>query len=299
MAIRRGLARWLARGVVRPGLAGERPLAWRRRRAERVARLLPRPRGVRCVPAGAANPGGEWWLPRGARPDSPRGAVLYLHGGGFVLGSPATHRAVAARLALATGAPVLLAHYRLAPEDPYPAGLEDVQQAWWQISRGGARPVGLAGDSAGGWLALALALYAAAAGLPRPAGLALFSPLLDLGAATSPGPEDLVLPASFLADGVRAWCGAIPASDPRLDLLAAPLAGLPPTFVSFDREERLAADARRLVAAGSRAGVQMRVEEARGLWHAWPLFAGLLPEAERTLDQAAAMLLPASPGITA
>lgn len=296
MALRRGLARWLVRGLLRPGLAGNRPMAWRRKHAERVARLVPLPRGVRRVPAGAANPGGEWWLPRGARPDSPRGAVLYLHGGGFVLGSPATHRPVAARLALATGVPVLLAEYRLAPEHPFPAGLEDVQEAWWHVSRGGARPVGLAGDSAGGWLALALAQYTAAAGLPQPAGLALFSPLLDLAAAEVPGPADLMLPAAFLAYGARAWRGAIPASDPRLDLLAGPLAGLPPTFLSFDRDERLAADARRLVEQGGRAGVQFRVEEATGLWHAWPLFAGLLPEAERTLAQAAAMLLPASAG---
>ena len=295
MTLRRGVARWLVRHIVRPGLAPRLPLATRRARTDRAAMLLPLSRGVRRLPAGAENPGGEWFLPSGGSPDGPGGAVLYVHGGGFVLGSPASHRSVATRLARFTGAPVLLARYRLAPEAPFPAGLEDLRAAWLQITLGGARPVALAGDSAGGWLALALALEAGVAGLPRPTGLALFSPLIDLAAAEAAAGADLMLPPGFVPEGVRAWRGELPAADPRLDLLGGSLAGLPPLFLAFDRDEMLAPGARRLAEAAGKAGVPLRVEESIGLWHAWPVFAGLLPEADATLRAAAGMLLPGAP----
>lgn len=296
MAVRRWLARWLVRAVVRPGLAPRLPLAERRRRAERTARLLPLPHGIRRSPAGDENPGGEWLLPRHRSPDDTGGALLYLHGGGFVLGSPISHRAVAARLARATGMAVLLAHYRLAPEHPFPAGLDDARRAWRALSRNGTRPAALAGDSAGGWLALALVLAEAAADGPRPSALALFSPLIDLAGAEAIPPEadDLLLPPEFVVEGVRALRGELSVRDPGLELLGAPLDGLPPVFLAFDRDEVLAADARRLAAAARAAGGFVEVEEARGLWHAWPLFAGLLPEADATLRRAAAVLAPAA-----
>lgn len=294
MALRRGLARWLVRNVIRPGLAPALAVRQRRRRMDLAAHLLPLPRGVRCLPAGEENPGGVWWLPRGVGRDAPEGAVLYIHGGGFMLGSPASHRGVAARLARCTGLPVLAARYRRAPEHPYPAGLEDLKDTWRRLTQGAARPIALAGDSAGGWLVLALAQYAAAAGLARPSGAALFSPLVDLASAEQVAAEaaDLMLPPAFIVESVGAWRGGIPASDPRLDLLGAPLGGLPPLFISYDRDEVLAGDARRLAEAACQAGVQVRVEEGQGLWHIWPVMAGLLPEADVTLRNAAALLTP-------
>jgi epsilon-lactone hydrolase len=294
VALRRGFARWLVRRVLRPGIAPGRSLAHRRRHVERMARLLPLPRGVRRLPAGDENPGGEWWLPAGLAADSARGALLYVHGGGFMLGSPASYRGVAARLARLAGLPLLAAHYRLAPEHAYPAGLRDLLSAWPRITLGGARPVALAGDSAGGWLALALARHAAATGLPRPTGAALFSPLVDLAGAARlpPAAADLMLPPGFVTESVGAWRGDIPAGDPRLELLGAPLSDLPPLFVSYDRDELLAGDARRLAQSAQDAGVQVRIEQGHGLWHAWPLLAGLLPEADATLRNAAAMLFP-------
>ena len=101
-----------------------------------------------------------------------------------------------------------------------------------------------------------------------------------------------MLPAGFVAEGIGAFCGSRPPGDPGFALLDHVGAGLPPTFLAWDADELLAADARRLAAALSAAGVPHRVEEARGLWHAWPLFAGWLPEANATLRRAAAMLAP-------
>ena len=295
MTLRRGVARWLVRHVIRPGLAPQLPLAARRARTDRAARLLPMPRGVRRVPAGVENPGGEWFLPSGSSPGDSRGALLYVHGGGFVLGSPASHRGIAAGLAHYTGLPVLLAHYRLAPEHPFPAALDDLRATWSHMMIDGARPLALAGDSAGAWLALALALDAGAADLPRPVGVALFSPLADLADAEADTGADVMLPPGFVAAGVRAWRGKLAAADPRLDLLGRALAGLPPLFIAFDRDEMLAAGARRLAGAARAAGVRVHVEEVVDLWHAWPVFAGLLPEADATLRNAAGVLMPGAP----
>ena len=294
MGIRRIAIRALVRTRVQRDLRPDRPLAQRRRAADRAARLLPLPRGVTAWPAAAPLAGSEWLLPPGmATPDGgPGPVVLYLHGGGFVLGSPRSHRPAAARLALECGLPVLLLDYPLAPEHPFPAAPDAALAAWEALARGRAGPAALAGDSAGGWLALWLALRAPALGLPRPAGLALFSPLVDLAHAAAQDAGDVLLPPGFVSAGVRAFCGAVPPGDPRLDLLGQPLSDLPPLFLAWDEDEMLAAHSRRLAAAARSAGVRVRAEAARGLWHAWPLFAGLLPEANATLRRAAACLAP-------
>lgn len=294
MGLRRMAVRALVRALVRRDLRPERPLAQRRRAADHAARMLPLPRAVQSLPAAGVPAGSEWLLPPGgaAPDDGPGPAVLYLHGGGFVLGSPRSHRPAAARLALECGVPVLLLDYPLAPEHPFPAAPDAALAAWEALTRGGSRPVALAGDSAGGWLGLWLTLRAAALGLPQPRALALFSPLLDLAGAAARDRGDLLLPAGFVSAGVRAFCGAVPPGDPRFDLLDQPLAGLPPLFLAWDEDEMLAPDARRLAQAARATGVPVRAEAARGLWHAWPLFAGWLPEANATLKRAAAILAP-------
>lgn len=291
MALRRLMARALVRTVVRRDLLPSRPLATRRRAMDRAARLLRPPRGVRSLPA-AAFPGSEWLLPAGAVAPDSGPALLYLHGGGFTLGSPRSHRGVAAHLAAACELPVLLLDYPLAPEQSFPAAPDAVLQVWAQVTAAGARPVALAGDSAGGWLALRLALQADAAGLPAPTAMALFSPLLDLGRASASTAHDLMLPPGFVAEGIRAFAGGLPPADPRLDLLGQSLAGLPSLFIAYDEDEMLAPDSRRLAEGAAAAGLRVRVAAEQGLWHAWPLLAGLLPEANATLRQAAAVLAP-------
>jgi acetyl esterase/lipase len=276
----------------RRDLNPSRPLAERRRAVDRAARLLRLPRGIRRMPAAVTGPDSEWLLPDGAAAAPAGPAVLYLHGGGFVLGSPRSHRPVAAHLAAACGLPVLLLDYPLAPEHPFPAAPEAVLRAWEELTAGGARPLALAADSAGAWLALRLVQQAAAMGLPRPTALALFSPLLDLARAAASTADDVMLPPGFVAEGVRAFGGGMPPADARLDLLGQPPDGLPPLFLSYDVDEMLAADSRRLAATAAAAGVPLRVEAARGLWHAWPLLAGWLPEAGATLQEAAAVLAP-------
>ena len=164
------------RTLVRPVLHPRFPVRFQRRWLELVTRATPLPRTSTCAPA-------PWVVVRSrcSRPPHPTSGrtLLHLHGGGFTVGSPATHRALAAHLAVATGATVHLLDYRLAPEHPFPAAVDDVLAAWRELLARGADPAdtALTGDSAGAWLVLTTALRLRDAGEPLPAVLGLISPV--------------------------------------------------------------------------------------------------------------------------
>lgn len=197
-----------------------------------------------------------------------RDAVLWVHGGAFVACSPQTHRAFAAALSAACGAPVLLPDYRLAPEHPHPAAVDDVVAALAQVD---AERVVLGGDSAGGCLAL-LALERAHREL---AGLALVSPVVDLSLASSAAwtGRDVLVRQAWLEQGVTAMFGATrPVLQP---------ADLPPTVVHVAEHERLRPEGERLARA---VGAELRLVPRA--WHDLHLQAGLVREA----DDAVALL---------
>lgn len=217
------------------------------------------------------------------------GAILYLHGGGFVMGAPATHRHLAARLALAAGVPAMVAAYRLAPDHPHPAQIEDALAAYARAAALG--PVAVAGDSAGGGLAFALVGAARAAGLPDPACVTGFSPWCDMTGASptlaTNARSDAMLPATRVAE-VAAMRMA--GGDPR-DPLASPVFARfdrppPPALVFASRAEILAGDAEAIVAAWRAAGAAAELVWEDGAPHAWPIFAGLAPEADRAIARA-------------
>ncbi len=287
MGLRRSAGRWFVHRLVRPSLSPALPITDRRRRLELLARALPLPRGVKIEPGHLGGLPGEWLLPKDA---SPSFACLYCHGGGFMLGSPRTHRAAAARLARAASINTFVLDYRLAPECPFPAARDDALAAWRDLDRrshlGG---IVMAGDSAGGTLCLSVTLALVEAGEQAPAALALFSPLLDLTLPAPPerGPEDLMLPEAFVTESVEAYRGGRSVRDPEISPLLGRLEGLPPTLVTVDAEERLAGDGRRLA---ERCPDRVELLEAEGLWHAWPLMAGLVPAADETLGRAGRFL---------
>lgn len=200
------------------------------------------------------------------------GLVLLLHGGGYTSGSPRTHRRLAAHLSAAAGCPVVVPDYRLAPEHPFPAGLEDAAAAWAAL--GG--PAALAGDSAGGGLAAALLLLLRERGLPGPVACGLMSPWADLvvgrGASYA---ENRHLDAETTREELEA-CAAhyLAGADPR-DPLASPvegdLSGLPPLLVQCGAVELLRDDGVRLAGRAREAGVDARCEVWPGLGHAWHL----------------------------
>ena len=213
--------------------------------------------------------------------------VLYLHGGGFCIGSPATHRALATHLAAAAGATVHVLDYRLAPEHPFPAPLDDAVAAWRELLDSGTDPAGaaLAGDSAGGWLALSAALRLRAEGTPLPAVLGLISPWLDLTGASWPaGRVDAMLRPAWLRRCAAAFTGGADPGAVRFAPLAADLAGLPPMVAQVGSHEILLDDAVRLAARARAAGVPVDLRRLDGLWHVAQASAGLVTASTTALD---------------
>ncbi len=219
--------------------------------------------------------------------------MLYFHGGGYVVGDPRLYISMARRLAALTGAIVHLPAYRLAPEHRLPAAVEDALAAYRELLGGGALPqqIVLAGDSAGGGLALASALAARSAGLPQPAAILLFSPWVDLtlsGASiTGLAAADLVLTVDAARGFVADYLGDQDPRQPLASPLFANLVGLPPLLIQVAGTEILLDDSRRLANAAKEAGVRVELEIWTGLWHVWQAVPVLLPEADRALAAAA------------
>ncbi len=218
--------------------------------------------------------------------------VLYFHGGGYVLGSIDTHVALVSRLSAASGARALAAAYRLAPENPYPAAVEDAIVAYrWLLGQGAdpARTV-IAGDSAGGGLTVALR----DAGDPLPAAALCISPWTDLegtGESMRTMVEADPIFEPGLAERLAAWY--LDGADPRAPLaspLHADLSGLPPLLVQVGGREILRDDSRRLVERAKAAGVDAVLDEWPEMIHVWQLFAHMLSEGGEAIDRAGAFI---------
>jgi acetyl esterase/lipase len=223
-----------------------------------------------------------------------QGTVLYLHGGAYCVGSPATHRAIASHIARRTAARIFVADYRLAPEHPFPAALEDAVAAYRALLRGGAssQRCAIIGDSAGGGLAVATALRLRELGEPLPAALVLFSPWVDLGEpdrGIEPAGEAM-LSRAWTAECARLYLGGHHSGDPLASPINGDLRGLPPTLVQVGQDELLLADSRRLYSALAAAGVPVELQEYPRRWHVFQLNAGMLADADRALVSVARFL---------
>ena len=218
------------------------------------------------------------------------GAILFLHGGAFMIGSPVSHRSITGRVARHTNATVFVPDYRLAPEHPFPAALDDVLAAYRALLALGHAPerIVIAGDSAGGGLVLSLCLRLRSEGLAQPGSLVLLSPWADLTLARlAPVADDALLRAAWLNQGAAAYLQGHPARDPLVSPLLADLAGLPPTLIQAASEEILRDDSRRLAEALSSNGVSVTHREFPYMWHDFQLYAGVVPEATQAVDEIA------------
>jgi acetyl esterase/lipase len=219
--------------------------------------------------------------------DRPEPTVLYLHGGGYVLGSAFGYQAHAGALAAAAQSGVLVVDYRLAPEHPFPAALDDSRSAYrWLLDQGVAPDcVTVAGDSAGGGLVMSLLLSLKRDGEPAPGGAVLLCPWLDLGlrhAELSPAAAPVEAPMATEAEIVRcaeAYLDGHPFDDPIVDPLAADLGGLPSMLVQAATGDARVADAEALAARARAQGVDVRLELYPVEAHAFQLFWSFLPEA--------------------
>ncbi|WP_024799942.1 alpha/beta hydrolase [Nocardia sp. BMG51109] len=227
----------------------------------------------------------------GGAADRMPGVVLYLHGGGYTVCSPTTHRSLAAHLARDTGRPVHVLDYRLAPEHPFPAALDDAEAAFLELASAGSRPedIAISGDSAGGGLSLALALRLRDRHGIRPAALGLIAPWADPNQVPD-RERDLVINKPWSRACAAAYLGDGDALDTGYAPLLADLRGLPPTYVQVDAGELLHEQCLRLVAILRDAGVSTQFSVTRGLWHVAQLQASLVEPAAAATRELAAFL---------
>jgi len=286
------LLRTVLRATLLPAFSPHRTIAEQRRRVALVTRLTLRARGVDFTAATSSGVPGEFV--RGRDRAAASGTVLYLHGGAYCLGSPATHRSITSHLARRAGAEVFVADYRLAPEHPFPAALEDAVAAYRGLlaRAGGPSSLALVGDSAGGGLALALALRLRQLGEPLPAALVLMSPWIDLGrpdrGSTPPGEVMISLP--WVEACARLYLAATDAAEPLASPINGDLRGLPPVLIQVGTDEILLQDSQRLHAALIQAGVVVELQQYPGRWHVFQASAGALADADRALESAAQFL---------
>ncbi len=267
--------------------------------ARSMATFGPPPRSVRVEPVDERLPDGrrvvgEWVRARGVtRTDA---ALYYVHGSGYVLCSTRTHRGLTARLSALTGLPVFSVDYRLAPRHRFPAAADDVRAGWdWLLAQGHpADRLVVAGDSAGGHLAVDLALQLRRDGAPAAAAQALFSPLYDLTLGLARRRErlrrDPLISAARAERMVRLYVGQEDPAHPRLALTVAGGPALPPTLVQAGGAEMLLADAHRLARDLRSAGGPCELDVWPDQVHVFQALPRLAPEASMALRRAAAFL---------
>lgn len=225
-----------------------------------------------------------------------RKVILYFHGGAFIAGSSQTHRHLGAALADATGVRAFLPDYRLAPEDPFPAAVDDALVAYLHLLDAGYEPaeIALGGDSAGGGLAFALLLKLAQVELPQPAAIVAFSPWADMTGQSESlrrnAQRDVMLPVRRMHEVVDFYLASHDRADPLASPALAEWKAPPPALILASRSEILVDDARKLAQALREGGGSVQLELWRGLPHAWPIFAGRLPEADQAITSAGAFL---------
>jgi acetyl esterase/lipase len=268
-------------------------LEQRRAQYERAERVFPTPADVGIEHVKAPQRPAEWLRPPGVRDDA---AVLYLHGGGYVIGSPRSHRHLAAAIARAAGTRALLLDYRLAPEHPFPAALDDAVAAYQWLLAAGIAParIVVAGDSAGGGLTVATLLALRERGLPRPAGGVCISPWVDLtfGGASyaTRAAADPIVTREGIEEMAKVYVGAGDRKAPLISPLFADLRDLPPLLVHVGNDEVLLDDARGLAENARAAGVDVTLEEWPAMIHVWHWFLPMLDEAERAVGDIGAFV---------
>lgn len=263
------------------------PIAMRAR-LESMSSLMPLPEDVVREPVSAGGVPSEWVTAPGARADR---VIVYLHGGGYVIGSINTHRDHAGRLSRAAGARVLNVDYRLAPEHPHPAAVDDATAAYrWVLAQGvDASGVAVAGDSAGGGLTVATLVALRDGRVPLPAAGVCLSPWIDLEGVGESMVTKADLDPMVQADGLRKMAALYLGSHHPRTPLAAPLyadlRGLPPLLVQVGTAETLLDDSIRLAERARAADVDVTLEQWEDMIHVFQCFAAMLPEAQQAIER--------------
>ena len=301
MSIQAFLTRWYLRSQFKPQPGTHVSVDEARQGMARMSRWqVPLPKGVhlKSLPADAAAHlcPAEWLSVQ-----APQRTVLYFHGGGYFSCGLDTHRPVAAAISLRAQARVLSVDYRLAPEHPCPAAVEDAL-AWYRdvLSDTPAAQIVLAGDSAGGGLVVACLQAALQQGLPMPAGAVLFSPWVDLASTgesvQAQARTDVMFNPENLVDAAQFYLAGRSATDPVASPLYGDMEGLPALLIFASQSEILLSDATRLHDKAQAAGVTSQLVLQPNMPHVWPIMV-MLPEAKASLRQVAAFMRERVPGL--
>jgi acetyl esterase/lipase len=253
-----------------------------------LAAKFPLAADVTCTRTAAAGIPAAWIVAPGADPGR---VILYLHGGGYVIGSIDTHRELAGRLSRAAAARVFIIDYRLAPEHPFPAAVEDATAAYRWLLQNGTTPsrTVIAGDSAGGGLTIATLVALRDAGMPLPAAGVCLSPWTDMEGIGESMAARAHLDPMVQHDRLLHMASLyLNGADPRAPLAAplyANLTGLPPLLIQVGTAETLFDDATRLADRAKAAGVDVTLEAWDEMIHVWQLFAAMLPEGQQAINR--------------
>jgi acetyl esterase/lipase len=230
----------------------------------------------------------EWICAKNAREDM---VVLYLHGGGYNVGSPNTHRELAANISMASGAKVLLPDYRLAPEHPFPSALEDATAVYrWLLDAGlTGKKIAIVGDSAGGGLSIATSISLRDTGAPLPASIVCLSPWTDLelsGNSIKTHAEiDPMVNLQSLKIMASNYIGDADPRSPLISPIHADLKGISPLLIHVGSDEMLLDDSTRIAEKAKNAGVDITLKIYNQMWHVWHLNARLMPEAKSAINE--------------
>ncbi len=257
---------------------------------DRIAGLFPAADRVDVERVSFAGLPAEWLSP--VTPVANK-VLLYLHGGAYILGSCASHRHMVSYLARYTGIRALLPEYRLAPEHPFPAAIDDATRVYRALLEQGIRPADIvvAGDSAGGGLTMAMLLSLRDAGDPMPATAILLSPWVDLATRGESMATRSEQDPWFHEDDIdlvaRYYCDARDLDNPLVSPVYAELHGLPPVHIQVGDHEVLLSDSTRLADGIRTAGGEASVDIWEGMWHVFQMFVSLMPESRRALRKLA------------
>jgi acetyl esterase/lipase len=293
MSVQNQLLTWALRRWIKPNSLRSQDIATARARAARVPFPAKLPRGWQIRAEHGTALRGEWIEP--AAPTHV-GCILYFHGGAYATMSARTHRSITSRLAAWSNTRLFALDYRLAPEHPFPAALEDALAAYRALIAAGALPsqIAIVGDSAGGGLALALLVALRNAKDPPPAAAVLFSPWTDLAVTgesiiDNDGTDALFF-GSWVATQAQLYLADTPATNSLASPVYADLTGLPPLLIQVSDSEVLLDDSRRVYENARRVGVAATLQVWPGLPHDWQIFAPILPEARAALRSASAFV---------
>lgn len=267
-------------------------VATMRKQMDELGERLPLAQGTRLKSVEPSGIYAEWLIPSNAHSDA---VILYLHGGAYHMGSCSSHRSMASYIADAAKIPLLLADYRLAPESPYPAALNDADTVYrWLLTQPEINPkrIFVMGDSAGGGLALALTLRIKSdSALPLPAGIAVLSPWADLSMSGESVKTRLTRDPFFAHHlhhaerCVNAYSGVTALTDPGVSPLFGDLSRFPPLLIQVGSEEILYSDAERFAQKAASAGADVHLSRWQGMWHVWQYLVPRMKESRMAIAE--------------